>query len=84
MKRKPAVVATMGKTCEIMYHCLKEGEVYTTRQRTFEPEGRQASHKYSHQVEMLPLIVAAPLASDPREECDVDVASYPARGCSPP
>jgi transposase len=28
MKRKRAVVATMGKACELIYHCLKEGVLY--------------------------------------------------------
>lgn len=28
MKRKRAVVATMGKACELIYHCLKERELY--------------------------------------------------------
>jgi transposase len=76
MKRKPALVATMGKACEIIYHCLKEGEHYsygqteTLKQLTPEP-----SKKHISQLEMLSPDVVRPGAPRSPEEADIYVIS---------
>jgi len=74
MKGKPAIVATMGKACEIMYHCLKEGEVYIYKPTEVLSLGKvERSQKCGQQVEMLPIIVAAPAIFDLHDELGVYV-----------
>ena len=82
MRRKPAVVATMGKACEIIYHCLKESEVYAYKPAEPSCLGTvKTHHKYNHEVVTLPPVVAEPLALGPREESKVHITSSPASGC---
>jgi len=81
MKGKPAIVATMGKVCEIIYHCLKEGEVYIYKSAQARSlEAGDACKSYGCQLTTLPTAIAPQPIFGSQDESKVFVIGSLARG----